>query len=171
MVRTYAIRSVRGADLTLLRSWRARPHVRRWWDEPGVEPDIEKLDDPRIALWIASHAECPFAFLQDYEIHAWPDHHFNYLPPGARGIDLYIGEADLFGVGHGAALLRQHVGELFRQGTPAVGIDPHPDNIVAIRCFEKAGFAIARERVETDWGPAVLMDRRNMALMAPGKRS
>ncbi|WP_133491714.1 GNAT family N-acetyltransferase [Alcanivorax sp. 24] len=161
MTSTYEIRSIRRADLTLLHSWRTRPHVRRWWGEPGVEPDIEKFDDPGIALWIASHAGYPFAFLQDYEIHAWPDHHFHYLPPGSRGIDMYIGEAHMLGVGHGAILLRQHVDQLFRRGTPAVGIDPHPDNIAAIRCFEKAGFTITREGVETDWGPAVLMDRRN----------
>lgn len=156
----YEIQPAHRSDLALLRRWRAKPHVRRWWDYPDVEPDADKLDDPRIALWIASHAGRPFAFLQDYEIHAWLDHHFGYLPPGSRGIDLYIGEPDMLGAGHGAALLHQYVDQLFSSGAPAVGIDSHPDNAAAIRCFEKAGFVAERGRVETAWGTALLMDRR-----------
>jgi hypothetical protein len=63
------------------------------------------------------------------------------------------------GGGHGSRLFRQHVDQLFRDGVPAVGIDPHPENIVALRAFDKAGFAVARGPVETRWGWAVLMDR------------
>ena len=81
-------------------------------------------------------------------------------PPGSRGMDLYIGEPDRLGAGHGSALVRQHVEALFARGAPAVGIDPHPDNAGARRAFEKAGFRFVRGPTETPWGLAVLMERR-----------
>lgn len=148
------------ADLPLAAHWRARPHVRRWWGDPSLEPEAEKLADPRLALWIVALAGRPIALIQDYAVHAWPDHHFAFLPPGSRGLDLFIGEPDLLGQGHGARLLRQHVDRMFAEGLPAAGIDPHPDNAAAIRAFEEAGFEQVSGPLDTAWGRAILMARR-----------
>jgi aminoglycoside 6'-N-acetyltransferase len=147
-------------DLALLARWRAAPHVREWWGEPSVEDEREKLADPRIAMWIVELDGRPFAFAQDYDVHGWDPHPFSYLPPGSRGIDQYIGEADMLDRGHGSAFVRQHVERLFAAGVPAVGTDPHPDNARAIRAYEKAGFVLASGPVDTRWGRAVLMERR-----------
>jgi aminoglycoside 6'-N-acetyltransferase len=156
----YFFRPLTAADLPLVARWRAAPHVRRWWGEPDVEPEGDKLGDPRIAMWIVEHHGHPFAFAQDYDVHGWDRHPFAYLPPGARGIDQFIGEPDMVGVGHGSAFVRQHVGQLFARGAPAVGTDPHPDNRLARRAYEKAGFAAVSGPVETPWGRAVLMESR-----------
>ena len=101
----------------------------------------------------------PFAFIQDYGVSDWSLHHFDFLPAGSRGIDMYIGEANMLGVGHGSRLLRQHVDHLLRLQVPAVGIDPHPDNQAAMRAFEKAGFTIVSGSLDTRWGRAILMTR------------
>ena len=81
------------------------------------------------------------------------------IPQPSRGMDLYIGEPDLVGSGHGSALVSQHVDHLFSQGIRAVGIDPHPDNAAAQRAFQKVGFIVVSGPVETRWGRAILMDR------------
>jgi aminoglycoside 6'-N-acetyltransferase len=159
----YLIRPVGEADLVLIAGWRARPHVVRWWGEPSVEPEREKLTEPRIALWLAELDGRPFAFIQDYDVHGWTPHHFDHLPPGARGMDMFIGEADLLGLGHGTELVRRHVERLFARGAPAIGIDPHPDNLAARRAYEKAGFVLTGGPLNTQWGYSVLMERR-----APG---
>jgi aminoglycoside 6'-N-acetyltransferase len=156
----YVIRSAGQADLPLLAEWRSRPHVRRWWGDPADEPETEMLADPRIGAWIVELAAKPFAFIQDYRVDDWPPHHFDYLPPGSRGMDVYIGEADMLGLGHGSRLVRQHADRLFALGAPAVGIDPHPDNAAARRAFEKAGFTVAGGPLQTRWSLAILMDRR-----------
>ena len=161
----YLIRPVGEADLALLRGWRAAPHVVRWWGDPALEPVEEALGDPRIALWIvelgiAELERRPFAFIQDYDVHAWTPHPFDHLPPGSRGMDVYIGEPDMLGLGHGSRLVRQHVDHLFSRGASAVGIDPHPDNAAARRAFEKAGFLVRGGPLDTRWGRAILMDRR-----------
>jgi aminoglycoside 6'-N-acetyltransferase len=157
---TYLIRRVSETDLPLIDAWRARPHVIEWWGDPSVEPETEKLGDSRIRMWLVEHARRPFAFLQDYDVHGWDPHPFAYLPQGSRGLDLFIGEADMVGRGHGQRFLRQHVEQMFADGAPAAGADPHPDNVRARRAYEKAGFAVVSGPIETPWGHAILMDRR-----------
>ena len=155
----YRIRKADTADLPLLDRWRNATHVACWWGHASVDPDADKLRDPRIAMWIAEFDSRPIAFLQDYRIADWAPHHFDDLPPGSRGLDLYVGEADLLGRGHGAAVLDLHAANLFASGAPALGIDPHPDNLRARRAFEKAGFREVGGPVTTRWGDAILMHR------------
>lgn len=152
----YRFRPVGTGDLPLLARWRAQPHVARWW---GAADEPEDLAEPGVAKWIVELGGRPFAYAQDYDPHAWAGHHFAHLPPGSRGIDQFIGEADLLGQGHGSASVRSHVGRLFAAGAPAVGTDPHPDNVRARRAYEKAGFRMAGGPLTTPWGEVVLMER------------
>lgn len=135
------------------------PHVLDWWGTPNLEPEADKLGDPRIAMWIVEYNRRPFAFAQDYDPHAWQTHPFAHLPPRSRGIDQYIGQPEMLDRGHGPAFVRQHCDRLFKAGAPAIGTDPHPDNRRAIRAYCKAGFTVASEPLETRWGLAVLMER------------
>ena len=77
-------------------------------------------------------------------------------PFGTLGIDISIGPAEMVGIGHGSAIVRQFVEELFDEGAPRVVIDPHPDNKRAIRAYEKAGFREI-DRRSSIYGDAVLM--------------
>ncbi len=155
----YQFRLATEADLPLLRGWRERPHVIDWWGPPDVERPEELLADPLVRTWIVEHRERPFAYAQDYDPHDWPGHPFAHLPPGSRGIDQYIGEPDMLDLGHGSAFVRAHCERLFDKGAPAIGTDPHPDNIRAIRAYQKAGFAVKSGPIDTLWGRAVLMER------------
>ncbi|MBA3392779.1 MAG: GNAT family N-acetyltransferase [Deltaproteobacteria bacterium] len=157
-MRGYDFRPVVEADLSLIARWRGTPHVSEWWGAPSGDDEREKLDEPRIAMWIVELDGRPFAFAQDYDVHGWSPHPFSHLPPWSRGIDQYIGEADMLDQGHGSAFVRQHVERLFAAGAPAVGTDPHPSNMRARRAYEKAGFAVTSEPVDTPWGRAVLME-------------
>jgi aminoglycoside 6'-N-acetyltransferase len=154
----YRFRSVTTSDVRLISRWRATPHVSEWWGDNTVEDEREKLTDARIAMWIVEYDGRPFAFAQDYDVHGWSPHPFSYLPPRSRGIDQYIGEADMLNAGHGSAFVRLHVQRLFAAGAPAVGTDPHPSNLRAQRAYEKAGFQITRGPLDTPWGRAVLME-------------
>ena len=152
----YSFRPMTADDLPMVRGWLATPEVARWWDDPD---ELEEgLVDPHTCLWIVAHEGAPFAYLQDYDPHAWPGHHFAFLSPGSRGIDQFIGVPDMLGRGHGSAFVRAHVERLFTKGAPAVGVDPDPANSRAIRAYEKAGFVRGEER-DTDWGYCLLMTR------------
>ena len=107
--------------------------------------------------YIVSLAENPFAYLQCYDLTAW-NSGFGQQPPGTRGIDLFIGEADMIERGHGSALIRTFADGRLRQGVPRMVTDPDPGNLRAVRAYEKAGFEQDR-MVETPDGPALLMVR------------
>ena len=154
----YLFRPLTSSDLPLVRRWRREPHVTQWWGPPEIEDEKEKLGDKDVRMWIVEQEGRPFAYAQDYDPHAWHPHPFSHLPSGSRGIDQYIGEADMIGRGHGSRFVRQHCGMLFAEGAPAIGTDPHPDNARAIRAYEKAGFSLVSGPVETRWGMAVLME-------------
>jgi aminoglycoside 6'-N-acetyltransferase len=155
---TYRFRAATEEDLPLLKRWREMPHVILWWGAPELEPEEAKLADPQVAMWIVEHEGRPLAYAQDYSPHDWEGHPFAHLPPGSRGIDQYIGEPDMMGLGHGSAFVRRHCERLFEAGAPAIGTDPHPDNLRARRAYEKAGFRAASGPVETLWGTAILME-------------
>ncbi|MGX9354634.1 GNAT family N-acetyltransferase [Roseobacteraceae bacterium S113] len=147
----YSFDPVTSADLALIASWRAAPHVRAWWGD-GEPLDTDALADARVARWLVRYHGQPFAYIQDYDVHGWPEHHFGHLPPGARGIDQYIGLAEMVGRGHGTGFIKAHVAALFATGAPAVGTDPDPDNAAAIAAYRKVGFAPAGPAQDTQWG-------------------
>ena len=152
---TYAFRPMTAADLPMANAWIASAEVSPWWDDPLDPDDLHQLDH---RLWIVEREGAPFAFIQDYDPHAEPGHPFAHLPPGSRGVDLFIGEPTSMTGGHGSGLLRAFTEKLFAEGAPAVGGDPQPHNARAIRAAEKAGF-VRGAIVETDWGRCLLMTR------------
>jgi len=107
-------------------------------------------------------------FLQDYDVHGWTPHPFSHLPPGSRGLDLYLGDAADIGKGLAREALGRHCAALLAAGVPALGIDPHPDNHGARRAFARLGFVETSGPIDTRWGRAVLMELRPDAFIAPG---
>jgi len=153
----YDFRPATMSDLELLGKWQKKPHVLEWWDDDDPY-DEEELADPRVARWIVQVNGSPFAYMQDYAVHGWGEHHFNYLPVGSRGIDQYIGERDMIGVGHGSGFIRQHMAKLFNAGVPVIGADPNPGNLRAIAVYKKLGFRVAGSELHTKWGTVLPME-------------
>ena len=147
----YTFRKVTLDDLPLLAAWQSTPHVRAWWDS-GEPYEAAELADPRVARWLVSIAGRPFAFMQDYTVHGWDDHHFAGLPEGSRGIDQYIGDPEMTGVGHGSAFIGARMRALFDAGAPVIATDPHPANERAIAVYRKLGFEPSGPPQQTQWG-------------------
>lgn len=159
----YSFKPVVDADLTLLRRWLGTPEVARWWGDPDQEARLMRdgLVDPAVTMWMVEHQGRPFAYVQDYDLHAaWPEHPWPGLPAATRGIDQFIGEADMLGCGHGSSFIRAFTDRLFFTGVPCVVTDPHPDNLRARRAYEKSGFHGDQvQGLDCEWGPVVLMVR------------
>jgi aminoglycoside 6'-N-acetyltransferase len=147
------------ADLPLVRRWLETPHVSEWWHDPAEQFELvsSDLDHPDMAQYIVASDGRPFAYLQCYNLSNW-NTGFGQQPFGTRGLDQFIGEADMLDRGHGSAFIRSFTERLLANGTPRVVIDPDPTNARAIRAYEKAGFAKDRV-VDTPDGPALLMVR------------
>lgn len=148
---SYEFRQATLDDVELITGWQAAPHVRRWWD--AAEPyDQEDMNDSRVSRWIVSFEARPFAFMQDYTVHGWNDHHFANLAKGTRGIDQFIGDPEMIGLGHGSAFIAARMGALFDAGAPMIATDPHPDNTRAIAVYAKLGFDPLGPPQNTQWG-------------------
>jgi aminoglycoside 6'-N-acetyltransferase len=160
--KNYTFRQATMTDLPLTKEWQAHPQVREWWHTDELYTR-EKLSDRRVSRWIVSVDECPFAFMQDYTVHGWKDHHFDKLPEGSRGIDQFIGEPDMIGVGHGSAFIRVRMQALFDEGAPVIATDPHPENKRAISVYKKLGFESVGPVEETRWGLILPMLARRQA--------
>jgi aminoglycoside 6'-N-acetyltransferase len=155
----YTFRAASLDDLPMLRAWQGRAHVREWWNDE--EPfDAAELADNRVRRWIVSLSGHPFAYMQDYDVHGWEGHHFWHLPPGSRGIDQYIGELEMTGIGHGPSFIAARLGALFAGGAPVVATDPDPRNLRAIAAYRKAGFRVAGPVRDTAWGTILPMELR-----------
>jgi RimJ/RimL family protein N-acetyltransferase len=133
--------------------------VKRWWDD-GVKtpyPDAV-IDDYREAIqgrdptyhflvWIDQR---PVGMLQHYRIGDDPEYaEALALDEEAIGVDLFIGEVDLVGHGHGPAMLRLFLRDVafpFHRIDVCV-IGPSVKNVPAIRAYQKAGFRPLREVV------------------------
>ena len=159
MALDYVFRPMTAADLPLIRRWLALPHVREWWGDPHEQYALVSgdLDEPAMDQYIFSTAGDSLGYLQCYDLTGW-NTGFGPQPPGTRGIDLFIGEPNRIGRGHGSALIRCFVDNLLQNGAPRIVTDPDPANSRALRAYEKAGFEKDR-MVETPDGPALLMVR------------
>jgi aminoglycoside 6'-N-acetyltransferase len=158
----YSFRPVTPDDLEMIAGWLAEPHVAEWWDDPDEEivSIREHIDSISVEPLIIELDGRPIGYLQSYDPHLEDDHPYQDQPFGTLGIDLSIGVPDLVGIGHGSAIVRQFVEELFAEGTPRVIIDPDPANLRAIRAYEKAGFKAFDTRTSV-YGPALMMARDN----------
>jgi aminoglycoside 6'-N-acetyltransferase len=145
-------------DLPRLRRWLNALEVRRWWGEPDEQFELLRADlnEPLMTMRIVSFGGRPFAYAQDYDVHAWPQPHLTHLPKGSRAIDSFIGLPSMIGRGHGQAYLRLLAERLCAEGAPLVAIDPAERNLRARRAYAKAGFRV-EARVVTEAGPAMLM--------------
>ncbi len=155
----YGFRPMTAADLPTIRRWLEAPHVAEWWHDPAEQFKFVSgdLDHPDMAQFIVTDGVRGFAYLQCYRLSDWHTG-LGEQPDGTRGLDQFIGEADMIGRGHGSALIRAFADRLLMEGVPRIVIDPDPDNARAIRAYEKAGFCRDRLTATPD-GLALLMIR------------
>lgn len=161
----FEFRPLTESDLPRLLEWLSRPHLREWWREevPTMDGLREKYL-PRIAgaegarPFLACLGVEPVGYIQWYDAAAgvsdwWPD-----MPgPGVVGIDQFLADGDRLEQGIGTAMVTAFVQRLLTDpAVTEIRVDPRPDNLRAIRCYEKVGFRRAGS-IDTPDGPAVMM--------------
>ncbi|MDP9252028.1 MAG: acetyltransferase [Chloroflexota bacterium] len=136
--------------------------MRRWYHDVAAEtyPD-DTISDYRLAIrgedptdhFVIELDGRPLGLIQSYRI----DEDAEYaamvaLDRPAIGIDLFIGEPDLIGHGHGPALIRTFLRSVAfpRYGVDLCAIGPARSNVAAIRAYEKAGFRFLKTYLEPD---------------------
>lgn len=155
----YVFRPMTADDLPLVKNWLMTPHVSQWWRDVALQFELVSadLEDEAMEQFIVTCGERPFAYLQCYDPADWGNP-FGQQPNPTRGVDQFIGEADMINRGHGSAFMREFSDKLLAAGVLRVLTDPDPKNLRAIRAYEKAGFQKDR-LIDTSDGPALLMVR------------
>jgi aminoglycoside 6'-N-acetyltransferase len=154
----YRFRPVERGDLLLVKSWLEAPHVAEWWsDADGAITEIaEILEGSPVKPFIVELLGRPIGYIQAYDPHEEIDHPYQDQPPGTLGIDQFIGDRDMVGLGHGPAMIQTFCRRLFGEGAGRVITDPDPANRNAIRAYEKAGFKKDDIRT-TEYGTVLMM--------------
>ncbi|MGH7949132.1 MAG: GNAT family N-acetyltransferase [Candidatus Binataceae bacterium] len=158
----------------LVLRWLAEPHIAEYWND-GEAPErrfARYLAEPKVERYICRIDGRDAGFIQGYRANDYPP------PDGVRwnsetwGTDLYLGEPDLIGHGHGIGMLNAFVELLRRRGATRILIDPEPRNLRAIHVYERVGFR--RIGVFTEAAnPALFLefDLPSRVLRNPGNRT
>lgn len=176
---TFRFTPLREEDLPLARRWLLEPHVRRWWNDDPEEHDYPegtlnewrkaiRAEDPTDMFVIEMDGR-PIGVMQSYRVDSYPDYvaELGGLAEPAFSLDVFIGEPELIGKGHGPALMRAFLPPMFeRYGVEYCVIGPSRSNLAAIRSYEKVGFRYLKDYREDDTSdpPHVLLDIRRRDL-------
>lgn len=119
-------------------------------------PRIKEMNDA--IPYLAYLNGKPEGFIQYYSVSNgnpdwWPDE----PGPGVYGIDTFISDESKLSGGLGTEMMKGFLSFLFKElMANEVRVDPRPDNLRAIRCYEKAGFKRVVQITNPD-GPAIMM--------------
>lgn len=147
-------------DAPLLADWDRRPHVIRCvTDDPDALTAFEGADWPEeIAAsrpdtyyLIAELDGRPIGAMQTIDPATEPTHYWGVIEPGLRALDIWIGEPDALGQGHGTEMMRQALALAFADpAVRAVVIDPLASNADAHRFYRRLGFVAEGRRLFND---------------------
>ncbi|HWL41375.1 MAG TPA: GNAT family N-acetyltransferase [Ilumatobacter sp.] len=154
------LRPATSADVALLIQWSLRPHViRATSDDPGATAaweganwadEVAKRDVLGADVYEILIAEAdgrPIGMVALHDAHREPSHYWGDIEPGVRALDIWIGEPDQLGRGHGTEMMRQAIDRSFAHpAAHAIVIDPLASNTAAIRFYRRLGFVDVGER-------------------------
>lgn len=137
-------------DVPLLEAWDSTPHV---IEAGGAWDDFDwSLEIPRDLDWrqllMAEVAGRPIGMIQIIDAQEEESHYWGDTGPGYRAIDIWIGDEDCLGRGHGTAMMRLAFELCFADETVhTILIDPLARNTRAIRFYRRLGFEPVERRV------------------------
>ena len=146
------------AHLPMFKAWLDEPHIDGWWGPSGVEARLveEDMETGQVDMRLACCDGTPFAYIQDYNAHAFGAPQFAHHDPDARAIDTFLGDPAYLGRGHGAGYIAARLAEL-RRSSLVVLTDPDPANTRAIAAYARAGFRPDRVTPCEDGDPVQVM--------------
>jgi RimJ/RimL family protein N-acetyltransferase len=164
------------SHVLMLAQWLSCGEALRWYAQGRVPTEEElasKYLNPdranRTKHFVSSLDGVPVGFLQYYRIAAYPEYADRIQAgPGDYGIDLFIGVPDAIGRGVGTMIVKTALASLVFTNADAARcvLGPSPENLRAIRCFEKCGFRHTRT-VEVGGVLEYVMVVERVAALAP----
>jgi aminoglycoside 6'-N-acetyltransferase len=144
------LRPATEADVPTLKAWDKEPHVIAattdeedadeahegvtWEDEIAMQSDVYRY-------YIATLNGRPIGAMLIIDPHLEPTHYWGEIEPNLRALDIWIGPADMLGLGHGETMMRAAIGLCFADSAvTAIVIDPLASNNRAHKFYQRIGF-------------------------------
>lgn len=136
-------------DVALLRHWDEQPHVQASDPDGDWQWETELLRRP---AWreqlIAELDGRPLGFVQIMDPATPDEPYWGDVGPNLRAIDIWIGEAEDLGKGHGTRMMTLAIERCFANpGVTAILIDPLASNTRAHRFYQRLGFVPTERRM------------------------
>lgn len=142
-----SVRPLRDGDAALLLRWLTDPRVLEFYEGRDahftLETIREEFFDGALTRLIVEWEGRPAGYVQLYPVEGEDREEYAFDGPEQRvfAMDQFLGEPELWGHGVGRRFIRLLLEFLFgEKGAQAVLLDPHTDNVRAIRCYEACGF-------------------------------
>lgn len=175
---TLTLRLATLADVPHLERWDRQPHViAATSDDPNADvafADAEWADelsgaDPASAYYVAELDGRPIGAMQVIDPALERTHYWGTdCPPNLRAMDIWIGEPDCLGQGHGTVMMTLAINRAFAEPhVEAILIDPLNSNTDAHRFYQRLGFRPTGRRL-FDEDDDCLVHRLDRADWRPG---
>lgn len=125
----------------MLHRWLSNPCVYRWYG--GTPASLAEVAESSIRPFLILREDVPIGYIQSYMRADDPEYAaLSGDAAGAAALDVLIGEVASAGRGFGVASVRACLRAITftDPGTTCCFIDPHTENLVAIRAYTRAGF-------------------------------
>jgi RimJ/RimL family protein N-acetyltransferase len=143
-------RKLAAGDFGLIHMWLNTDFVQRWYGKRAYSyQEVEEKyarylnrEKPTNAFLI-TYSGHPIGYIQTYRIGDYPDYARHVqVEEGAWGVDLFIGDREYIHRGLGAIILGRFLRETVfaSPGVTSCVVGPEPENLAAIRVYEKVGF-------------------------------
>lgn len=175
-----SLRPLEPEDAGLLLTWLTDANVLEYWEGPSTVYTPQRIqEDFYTEEWNASRCIIGWegqnvGYVQIYQLddEMFEEYHYPKTDKPVFGIDQFIALPALWGKGIGRAFLRLLTEELHsRFGAHSVVLDPHADNVRAIRCYEACGFRKVEFLPRHEQHEGEMVDCWLMALKFPEKES
>lgn len=142
------LRKAKPSDQPILEHWDRQEHVIA--SDPDDDWDWKKelAYEPVWREQLTAELDGrPIGFLQIIDPHEEETHYWGEVDKNLRAIDIWIGEADDLGKGHGTQMMRMAIDRCFQNSAvSAIIIDPLATNVRAHRFYERLGFQFVEQR-------------------------
>ncbi len=146
-----SFRRIELSDLPLIYKWLHEPHVHEWYEkeqENTLQEIIEKYgkkvrrEEPTDSFLVL-YENNPAGYIQTSKVKDWPT--FAAIVDNSQSaatVDVFIGNIEFIGKGFGSQSIKKFLKEVvFRYpGISTCYVDPEPENLRAIKSYEKVGF-------------------------------
>ena len=139
----------RDADPVVIASGSDDPDaVMAWGEDNDWAENIDLCQRGVWEYWIAELDGRPTGCMQMCDPHLEPTQDWGEIEPALRAPDIWIGEADARGKGHGETMMRRAFARCFSDPpVTAIIIDPLASNTRAHNFYQRPGFVPAQRQV------------------------